>query len=181
MLLRMGEDKYDAGTERTLGVTLENMNITSTSTYKWCLMATQALGQFDIEMTNVDVDWNGDSNNTARAFLRSGKDAQNPQTVNLTATGCTVDVADTTNTQGMYICAGVSGAFDLVGTDIVIPATATAKYTKSSSATATITSDADCAFTRVYKVANGGEFTTALINEAPTSAVSSVSPFCVAL
>ena len=119
MLLCLGENSYTAEKTKALTLKMINMDITSTSTYKWCLMATQDLGQFDIEMTNVNVEWRGDSNNSSRAFLRCGQDANNAQIVNLTTTGCTIDVSNTTNTQGLFICAGVSGTFDLNDTDLI--------------------------------------------------------------
>ena len=97
--------------DRDLIVDLENMNIVSTSTYEWCLMGVQEKGEFTINMTNVNVDWNGDHTvRPARAFLRCG-DGKNNQTVNLTTTGCTINVADAAKTQGMNILAKVSGKF----------------------------------------------------------------------
>ena len=112
------------------------MNITSTSTYQWCLMGTQALGKFTVDMTNVNVEWTGDVSESQRAFLRCGKDANRPQKVNLTATGCTIDVSTTTNTKGMHICAGVSGVFELNNTGIITPEGVVA-YTNNGSATVT--------------------------------------------
>ena len=171
MLLCLGQDSYTEETTKALTVNMIDMDITSTSTYKWCLMSTQDLGQFDINMTNVDVDWNGDNTDTSeRAFLRCGKNADNAQTVNFTATGCTIDVSDTTKTQGMYICAGVEGTFTLNDTDIITPGAAV--YTNKGSVE--FAEDEDCIFTRIYKVATADELIATLVEgkDAKANAVA---------
>ena len=104
MLVRIGDGSYTEGdTENNVTFQLRDVNIASTGTYQYCLIATQDQGNFNLDMTNVTVDWVETTNtNEQRAFVRCGGSGYT-QTVNLNMTGSTIDVSEAALTQGGYI------------------------------------------------------------------------------
>ena len=106
MLIRLGDNTWDDGTIYGVIFNMKDVNIASSGTYQYCLIATQDPGAFDLNMTNVTVDWDKEGTQKMSALIRCGGNANYEHTVNLVMTGCTIDVSDAALTQCVYVTAG---------------------------------------------------------------------------
>ena len=147
MLMRIGQNRDTDNSTEKLTVNLNNVDIKSTGTYKYCLVGTQDYKTFNVNMTDVNVDWDKAETYSGSAFLRVGGGTDYAQTLNLTMTDCLVDVSGAGKTQGFYMVKKTEGAIDLNNTTIITAGSNI--YTNSGKIK--IDADAECEFST-----NGG-------------------------